>query len=93
MPTATPVAKNCPPRPMGSGESHGHKEVAHFLAELIQVQDRTFATHPELFAKDVTGAPDPTRLRDNVWATHRAYYDAFIQQGRVHPGVVRGVRP
>jgi hypothetical protein len=87
-PTATPVAtSSCPPVRWVAGESYGRVESAHFLVQLTQVQDRTFVAHPELFAKDPTGAPDPTRLKDNVWATHRAYYDAFIEQGRRTPGL------
>ena len=57
------------------------------------VQDAVFAVRPELFAKDQNGAPDPRYLKDNVWATHRAYYDAFIAQGRVLPGLCAEYAP
>jgi hypothetical protein len=94
VPTATPVAaKNCPPVLWVPGQSYGRKEEAHFMPQLIQVQDRVFADRPDLFAKDQNGAPDPTRLRDNVWATHRAYYDAFMVAGRHIPGLCAEYAP
>jgi hypothetical protein len=87
-PTATPAASsNCPPVRWVEGQSYGVKEVPHFLDQLVQVQDRIFAVHPELFAKDASGAPDPAHLKDNGLDTERAYYDYFIEQGRQIPGL------
>jgi hypothetical protein len=87
-PTATPAAtSNCPPVRWVEGQSYGRKEYPHFLDQLIQVQDRIFAAHPELFAKDANGAPDPTHLKDNGLDTERAYYDYFVQLGRQIAGL------
>ncbi len=87
VPTATPAASSCPPVRWVEGQSYGRKEFPHFLDQLIAVQDRIFAAHPELFAKDANGAPDPTHLKDNGLDTERAYYDYFVQQGRQIPGL------
>jgi hypothetical protein len=87
-PTATPAAtSNCPPVRWVEGQSYGRKEYPHFLDQLIQVQDRIFAAHPDLFAKDANGAPDPTHLKDNGLDTERAYYDYFVQLGRQIAGL------
>jgi hypothetical protein len=87
-PTATPVASsNCPPVRWVEGQSYGIKEYPHFLDQLVQVQSRIFAAHPDLFAKDASGAPDSGHLKDNGLDTERAYYDYFIEQGRKIPGL------
>jgi hypothetical protein len=87
-PTATPVAaSNCPPVRWVDGQSYGVKEFPHFLDQLIQVQDRIYAAHPDLFAKDLNGAPDPAHLKDNTEATERVYYAYFVEQGRLLAGL------
>jgi hypothetical protein len=85
--TPTPTAyASCPPV-RWDGQSYGKKQFAHFQDQVVQVQDRIFAAHPGLFAKDENGAPDPAHLRDNGLDTERAYYVAFVEQGAFVPAL------
>jgi len=88
VPAATPTPAayaNCPAVRWIEGQSYGKKQFPHFLEQVAQVQDRVFAAHPSLFAKDENGAPDPTHLRDNGLDTETAYYVAFVEQGAFVP--------
>src|SRR5262249_29714705 len=85
-PTVAPYA-NCPPLRWVEGQSYGKKQFPRFLDQLLQVQDRVFATNPGLFAKDANGASDPAHLRDNGLDTERAYYVAFVEQGAFVPSL------
>lgn len=92
-PTPTPIASNCPAVRWVEGQSYGRKEYPHFLDQLIVVQDRVFAANPGLFAKDLSGAPDPVHLKDNSVPTTMAYYASFVEQGRLTAGLCVSYAP